>query len=324
MPTISKRLFGPARLTNAAATKYTVPGNTTAKITRMRVSNPTGAPVNFTFSIGADGASTRLYSAVPVPAGQGLDLLGPWNLETSEFVQSFASSNNALVLEINGSETSDPQAVINGVVYGDSMAGTSGITAGQSMSAQLQLLRPSDTWNRVSVGALECDNPGGGAIGPGSFSFENLVHDVYYIPGARNVVVLWSILHGTVNDTSLTATQAYDRYRVLVQIAQGLGWEVVATTIPGTTEYNNPASSPYRRPQRIGVNDLLLSGDGGSRPPNAGAEYLANIEAIPGLGQSEQPVSGNPGGVMLQADGIHPTAVAQAAGASAVSAALAA
>ncbi len=106
MATINKRLFGPAQLTNAAATKYTAPGSGgSAQIKRMRVSNPTGGAVTFTLSIGADAAGTRLYDAVSVPAGSGLDIYGPFNLAASEIVQSLAGSNSALVLEIDGTET---------------------------------------------------------------------------------------------------------------------------------------------------------------------------------------------------------------------------
>lgn len=105
MATISKRLFGPAQLTNAAATKYTCPALTTAVIRRMRVSNPTGGAVTFTISIGADAAGTRLYDAVSVPAGGAVDIWGPFTLAAAEILQALASANTSLVLTVDGTET---------------------------------------------------------------------------------------------------------------------------------------------------------------------------------------------------------------------------
>lgn len=98
------RLFGPAQLGNTAATRYTCPGSTIAVMKRMRVSNPTGAPVNFTLSIGNDAAGTRLYDGVVVPAGGALDIYGPFTLAAGNIVQAYGSTNNALVLEIDGTE----------------------------------------------------------------------------------------------------------------------------------------------------------------------------------------------------------------------------
>lgn len=105
MATVAKRLYGPAALTTGAATKYTVPGATSAQIKRIRVDNPGGGSVRaFTMSIGADAAGTRLYDAVSVPPG-GLDIYGPFNMATGEILQAFAD-NAALVLTIDGIETS--------------------------------------------------------------------------------------------------------------------------------------------------------------------------------------------------------------------------
>lgn len=200
---------------------------------------------------------------------------------------------------------------INGVVYGDSLAGTSGISGAEALSSRLQVYRPKDVWNRVSIGALMMESPGGGAIGPGSFSFTNQVHNTYYVPGSRNMVVFWSILHGDANDTLDSANTIFDRYVTLVNTAKGLGWQVCAMAIPATTEYNDPGSSPYRRPQRTDINQLLRVGDGGTRQARAGANYFVDVASISGLGQTDVPISGSPGGTLIQADGIHLTAAGQ-------------
>lgn len=196
----------------------------------------------------------------------------------------------------------------NGIVYGDSLAGTSGISGAEAMASRLQVYRPSDTWDRVSFGALMIATALDSGSGQG---FEQAVHDVHFQPGERNLVIFWSILHGDANDTSDSANTIFDRYVDLVDLAHSFGWEVAATTIPATTEYNDPGGSPYRRPQRIAINDLLRNGDGGSRLPRAGAEYLIDVETISGLGQNDVPDSGPPGGTLIQTDGIHLTAAGQ-------------
>jgi hypothetical protein len=194
--------------------------------------------------------------------------------------------------------------VINGVVYGDSLAGTSGITGPEALSSRLQVRRPTDTWNRESIGAL--------MLADANSDFNSLVNPYYNsTPGITNLVLIWSVLHGDCNDTFDTEQQIFDRLVTLVNTAKGYGWKVAVTTVPATTEYNDPGGSPYRRPTRIAVNNLVVSGDGGSRHRGAGAEYVIDVTTISGLGQNDVPISGNPGGTLIQADGIHLTAAGQ-------------
>ena|SRR5712671_3363755 len=106
MPRTPKRLFGPAQLTNAAATKYTVPAGTKTCIRHFHVENP-GAQVTLTASIGADAAGTRIYDAIVVPANsQGLvpyPFVEFW-LEAAEILQVYASVASQLVLTVDGDE----------------------------------------------------------------------------------------------------------------------------------------------------------------------------------------------------------------------------
>jgi hypothetical protein len=104
MTVTKKRLFGPALLSNAAATKYTVPPATRTTIRRILIDNPSGGIVTCTITIGADAAGTRILGAVPIPANGGLDLYGPFTLETGEILQAYAGSANVLVLLVNGEE----------------------------------------------------------------------------------------------------------------------------------------------------------------------------------------------------------------------------
>ena len=100
-----KRLAGPAQVSNAAATKYTAPAATTAKIQNIHVYNPSGSIVAFTMSIGADAAGTRIFDAISIPANSGFDSYGPFYVAAAEIVQAFADTNNVLTLTIDGVES---------------------------------------------------------------------------------------------------------------------------------------------------------------------------------------------------------------------------
>lgn len=102
MAKAKKRLAGPALVGDTPATKYTVPASTQTTITRINVDNPSGADVQFTLSIGADAAGTRLYSSVTIRAGGGLDVYGPFTMETGEIIQAWAGTPSVLNLTING------------------------------------------------------------------------------------------------------------------------------------------------------------------------------------------------------------------------------
>lgn len=103
-PRTLKRLYGPTLLSNVAATLYTVPASTTAVIRHIHVSNPTGSPVNFTLSIGASAAGTRIWDAQPIPAADVLDHYQDFSLATGEIVQGFAGTASVLNLVIDGYE----------------------------------------------------------------------------------------------------------------------------------------------------------------------------------------------------------------------------
>lgn len=105
MARIAKRLHGPAQLSNAAATKYTVPASTKTIVRHIHVSNPGTTAVNFTLSIGADAAAVRIFDAYTIPAGSVYDHFCYYILEAAEIIQSFGSVNNQLDLTINGDES---------------------------------------------------------------------------------------------------------------------------------------------------------------------------------------------------------------------------
>lgn len=96
-----RRIHGPAQVSNAAATKYTAPAGIRATIRHMHVSNPSGAVVKFTMSIGLDAAGVRIFDAYSIAAGDVLDHYGIYALEPGEVVQAFADTTNILTLTID-------------------------------------------------------------------------------------------------------------------------------------------------------------------------------------------------------------------------------
>ncbi len=95
MPGTPLRMFGPAQLTNAAATKYTATG-VSALIRHVHVSNPAVAAHTFTMSIGADAAGTRIFDAYSLPAGSVFDWYPYLPLVAGEIVQAYADANTTV------------------------------------------------------------------------------------------------------------------------------------------------------------------------------------------------------------------------------------
>ena len=104
MARVAKRLAGPALVTNAAATKYTVPALTKTIIRHIHVQNPSAAVVTFTLSIGADAAAVRLFDAYNIPAGTVLDHFCYYIVDAAEIVHALAGTNNIMTLTIDGDE----------------------------------------------------------------------------------------------------------------------------------------------------------------------------------------------------------------------------
>lgn len=101
---IAHRQSGPAQVSNAAATKYTVAAGRRGIIRHVHIQNPSGSAVTFTMSIGADAAGVRLFDAFSIGANQILDHFCYYVLEAAEIIQAFAGTNNVLVLTIDGDE----------------------------------------------------------------------------------------------------------------------------------------------------------------------------------------------------------------------------
>lgn len=98
------RMAGPAQVSNAAATKYTVPGSTVAVVRHIHISNPTASPVDFTLSIGTDAAGTRLFDGLAIPADSVYEHFCYHVLAAAEIIQAFAGTNNVITLTISGDQ----------------------------------------------------------------------------------------------------------------------------------------------------------------------------------------------------------------------------
>jgi len=102
MARIATRFHGPALVSNAAATKFTVAASEKNIVRHIHVSNPTASAVSFTASIGADAAATRIFDGLSIPAVSVFDHFGFYVLDAAEIFQAFAGTNNVLTLTIDG------------------------------------------------------------------------------------------------------------------------------------------------------------------------------------------------------------------------------
>ena len=110
MPRTPKRLYGPALVATGPATVYTVPALTKTILRWLHISNPSGAAVTITVSIGADAAGTRLWQTYSIPAAaagvtdsvRDIPIFMP--MEAAEILTLSAGTNNILVIVVAGEE----------------------------------------------------------------------------------------------------------------------------------------------------------------------------------------------------------------------------
>ena len=103
MATQLDRLWGPAQVAAGPATVATAAATERWRF-YVHVSNPTANAINFTMSIGADAAGTRVIGTNAtnnIPANS-VSIFGPYVLKESEIVQLSASTAAALVASGHG------------------------------------------------------------------------------------------------------------------------------------------------------------------------------------------------------------------------------
>lgn len=110
MPRTAKRIYGPAQIATGPTTVYTVPALTKTIIRQIHISNPSGAAVTFTLSVGADGAATRLWQTYSIPAAAAgvtdsvRDIFMYLVMDAAEILTLSAGTTLTLVIVITGDE----------------------------------------------------------------------------------------------------------------------------------------------------------------------------------------------------------------------------
>jgi hypothetical protein len=106
MATAKSRLIGPALVATGPTTLLTAGATEQVVIQMIMVSNPTNSAVNFTMSIGADAAGTRIIGTNAtvgnIAANSVQQFYGTWPVQPAEIVTASASTNNVLVLTVGG------------------------------------------------------------------------------------------------------------------------------------------------------------------------------------------------------------------------------
>lgn len=100
MPRTASRIYGPALIATGPATVYTVPALTKAVLRAIHVMNQTGTAATFTMSIGADGATTRIFATYSIAANAPYDSFVPFTVDAAEIITLSSGTNNALGITI--------------------------------------------------------------------------------------------------------------------------------------------------------------------------------------------------------------------------------
>lgn len=103
---IYKRLYGPALLGTAAADLYTTPSDVRTTIRHVHASNSSGSPAGFTFSVGNDAASTRIWDDDTIASKDFIDEHQDIPLDPGEKIQAYSDTSSAIVLVVDGIEES--------------------------------------------------------------------------------------------------------------------------------------------------------------------------------------------------------------------------
>lgn len=137
---VRARICGPVALPTSATSVAFGPANRL----RINVSNPTGATIGFTLSVGGDQGSTRVYDNYPVRAGQVLVSRYMPSIADGEFLQAKASATGLVIaIDAQGAVADPPPSRI--LTVGNST------TAGDTNWPLIfQSLRPNDEVVNVS------------------------------------------------------------------------------------------------------------------------------------------------------------------------------
>jgi hypothetical protein len=104
MPGTPIRLFGPALLTAAAATKFTGPAGITTRVLHMHFNNEDTSARTVTVSVGADAVGTELFTTFSIAATSVYDYYPVLVIAAAEIIQAFADVTLKVNLTIEGEE----------------------------------------------------------------------------------------------------------------------------------------------------------------------------------------------------------------------------
>src|SRR5512144_380492 len=93
------RLAGSLTLGTSAATLFTSCGRSI--IQEIHVSNPSGAPVDLTVSVGADAAAGRLFDGLAIMADSERSFRFMLPLENGEVMEAFAGTDAVLNITVD-------------------------------------------------------------------------------------------------------------------------------------------------------------------------------------------------------------------------------
>ena len=99
-----QRIVGPLQLATSATDLFTVPTGMRVEIRGVHVNNPSGGEIEFTLSVDADAAGTRLLDQKAVGAGDSYNGRRAMNhtLVAGEKLQGFCDAASTAVLVIDG------------------------------------------------------------------------------------------------------------------------------------------------------------------------------------------------------------------------------
>src|SRR3990167_843151 len=98
----ASRLYGPTQLGTGAATIYTSPAPTITIVRHIIACNTASVAAQFTLSIGADAAGTRIVPTITIGNGATFEIKGFIVLAAAETLQAYSDTANAIVLTVNG------------------------------------------------------------------------------------------------------------------------------------------------------------------------------------------------------------------------------
>jgi hypothetical protein len=100
-------IYGPALVATGPTTLFTAGASELIEVQLISVSNPTGAAVNLTLSVGADAAGTRILGTntvanIPANTPTPVQIVGPIYVPAGTVFTASASTNNVLNIKIDG------------------------------------------------------------------------------------------------------------------------------------------------------------------------------------------------------------------------------